>query len=492
MPLTAGAVFGQRLDSLNASSLNNVSAASMAKLNKEYSRMDKAIQKKSEQMLNGLQQQEANLQQKLRKVDSTRAGRLFAFSKSIYQKLQAQVQSPVGTTGTPVTSMSAYVPKLDSMNAAMKFLQQGNGLQQITSGKLQQVQALSASLQQLQGRLQVANSIQEFVKDRQQLLAGQLSGYGLGSSMLGMNKQVYYYQQQLEQYKSMLNDRQQLQDAVLRKVATLPVYQSFLQKNSWLSGMFPQPSAADTSTAALSRTAVENEIKAKYGNQVTNPIGYMQNQVPAGQAQTSGMLSKLQNMGSLGGSSAGAMLGGGSIHGASSLPGGSSTAAMPDFVPNGQKVKTFLQRIEYGFNIQSQKTNYLLPTTSELAVMAGYKLSDKATVGIGASYNVGWGNSLNAIHVSSQGMGLRSFVDIKAKGSIWLTGGFEYDYLSAFANLRDVYSNLQLWQKSALAGITKKVKLGKQTSSLQLLYDFLHAVNNPTTPPFVFRVGYSL
>jgi hypothetical protein len=469
------AVLGQRLDSTSLLSpgknpMDKISAGTMARLNNEYSCMNQAIQKKSEQLLNGMQRQEFKLERKLRKIDSTRAGRLFAFTRSIYQKLQATLHAPVGT-GTPVTSMSCYVPKLDSMNTAMQLLRQGSGLQQTASGKLQQIQALSGNLQQLQGRLQAATNIQEFVKDRQQLLAGQLSGYGLGPAMLGMNKQVYYYQQQMEQYKSMLSDRQQLQDAVLRKVEALPVYQSFLQKNSWLSGMFPQPSAADTSTAALSRTAVENELKQKYGSQATNPIQYMHDQVPAGQDQVSGMLTKLQGLGSLG---------------------GSSTVAMPDFVPNGQKVKTFLQRIEYGFNIQSQKTNYLLPTTSELAVMIGYKLSDKATVGIGASYNVGWGNSLNAIHVTSQGMGLRSFVDIKAKGSIWLTGGFEYDYLSAFANLTDVYSNLQLWQKSALAGITKKVKLGKQTSSLQLLYDFLHAVNTPSTPPFVFRVGYSL
>jgi len=268
----------------------------------------------------------------------------------------------------------------------------------------------------------------------------------------------------------MLSDREKLQDQVLRTVSSMPAYQSFMEKNSWASAMFPHPAPQDTASGDLTRTAVENEIKQKYGNRAANPMQYMKQQLPAGQAQINGIQTKIQSLGSL----------------------GSSTAvAMPDFTPNGQKVKTFLQRIEFGVNITSQKTNYLLPSTTEVALLLGYKLSDKATVGIGACYNIGWGNSLNDIHVTSQGVGLRSFIDIKAKGSIWLTGGFEYDYLSAFASIRDLSTNVQLWQKSALAGVMKKIKLGSHSSNIQLLYDFLHAVNTPPTPAFVYRIGYT-
>jgi hypothetical protein len=50
------------------------------------------------------------------------------------------------------------------------------------------------------------------------------------------------------------------------------------------------------------------------------------------------------------------------------LGGGSSDMAMPEFKPNNQKTKSFWKRMEYGLNIQSQKTNAFLPTTSDIAL----------------------------------------------------------------------------------------------------------------------------
>ena len=168
---------------------------------------------------------------------------------------------------------------------------------------------------------------------------------------------------------------------------------------------------------------------------------------------------------------------------------------MPEFKPNTQKTKSFLKRIEYGFNIQSQKTNSLLPTTSDIAITLGYKLSDKATAGTGASYKLGWGNGLNHISMSNQGIGLRTYADIKLKGSIWITGGYEQNWLPQLATALDSV-NVHLsgwgkgWQASGLLSITKKYKIGKKTSNMQLLWDFLSYRQIPATPALKFRVGY--
>jgi hypothetical protein len=71
---------------------------------------------------------------------------------------------------------------------------------------------------------------------------------------------------------------------------------------------------------------------------------------------------------------------------------GSSDAAMPEgFKPNNQKNKNFLQRLEYGANIQSQKATNFFPVTSDLGLSVGYKLNDKSIIGIGASYKIGLG-----------------------------------------------------------------------------------------------------
>lgn len=74
---------------------------------------------------------------------------------------------------------------------------------------------------------------------------------------------------------------------------------------------------------------------------------------------------------------------------------------MPDCKPNTQKAKTFLQRA----NVQSQKTNRILPVTSDLAYTAGYKLNDKSVIGVGVSYKLGWGSGWQHITLTNQGMG---------------------------------------------------------------------------------------
>jgi len=51
---------------------------------------------------------------------------------------------------------------------------------------------------------------------------------------------------------------------------------------------------------------------------------------------------------------------------------------------------------------------------------------------------------------------------------------------------------VNLWQKSALAGITKKYKMGKKEGNMQLLYDFLAGQQRPVAQPLKFRIGYGL
>ena len=174
------------------------------------------------------------------------------------------------------------------------------------------------------------------------------------------------------------------------------------------------------------------------------------------------------------------------------MSGGSSDMTMPDFKPNSQHTKNFLQRIEYGMNVQSEKSHSIVPTTSEMALTAGYKLNDKSTVGLGASYRMGWGSGgIKHIKLSSEGIGLRSYVDIEAKGSIWISGGYEMNYMQSFSKYEQL-KNVSAWQRSGLIGLTKKYNVGKKENKLQLLWDFLSYSQIPKTPALKFRVGFGL
>ncbi len=173
--------------------------------------------------------------------------------------------------------------------------------------------------------------------------------------------------------------------------------------------------------------------------------------------------------------------------------GDSEGADIPDFKPNNQKTKSFLKRIEYSTNMQTLRSNSLFPVTSDIGLSAGYKINDNSIIGIGASYKVGWGKNIQHIKISHQGAGLRSFIDCKWKKSLWLSAGYEMNYLFAFSKIEQL-KKYSAWQRSGLIGLTKKIsvntKLFKNTS-VQLLWDFLSYSQIPGTQPLVFRVSYS-
>jgi hypothetical protein len=176
------------------------------------------------------------------------------------------------------------------------------------------------------------------------------------------------------------------------------------------------------------------------------------------------------------------------------LGAGSSDAEMPEgFTPNSQKTKSFWQRLQYGTNIQSQRASGVFPVTSDIGLSAGYKLNDKSIIGVGTSYKLGWGRSIQNMRITHQGVGLRGFLDWKIKKSIWISGGYEMNYrsqISDFTQLQD-YSQ---WQRSGLIGLSKTIPIKTKffkNSKVLLLWDFLSYEQRPRTQPIIFRVGYN-
>jgi hypothetical protein len=143
--------------------------------------------------------------------------------------------------------------------------------------------------------------------------------------------------------------------------------------------------------------------------------------------------------------------------------------------------------------MQTVRSGLFFPTTTDLGLSVGYRISDKNTIGIGASYKIGWGKDIRNIHITSEGMGIRSYLDMKIKGSFYASGGFELNYQQPFNGLQQAIA-LNSWQQSGLVGVSKIVsmnsKLFKKTK-LQLLWDFLSYGQVPRTQAIKFRVGYN-
>jgi myosin heavy subunit len=443
-----------------------------------------------------MQAKEAKLNKKLSRIDSTKAKELFGQSTQLYAGLQNRL-----TTGSgKLQKLSNYVPQLDSLQTATKFLQQAGGkLSDFSPDKLQQLNQLNSSLQGVQQRLESATEIRQLLSERQQQLQQALVSYGLGKQLTGLKTEMNDYQQQLNEYKDMLHDQQKLEQKVLSVVSGTAVFKDFMSGNSQLAQLFPMPASNGTAQALVglqTQSSVQQLLQTQLGGNATSAAsqagqsaaaqagqsgssgaaGYLQQQVQAAQDQ----LDQLKNK-------------------ANQLGGGSGTIDMPDGTPtNTQHTRSFLKRIELGFNIQSQKTNYLLPATSDIALTVGYKLSKISTVGVGFSYKIGYGSSLSDISLSNQGLSVRSYGEIKLKGKadLWVTAGYEQNWLPQLATILDS-ANVHVsgwglgWQESGLIGLTKKYKIGKKTGNFQLLWDFLSYSQIPRGTALKFRIGYT-
>jgi hypothetical protein len=272
----------------------------------------------------------------------------------------------------------------------------------------------------------------------------------------------------------MLEDPSKLEQKALELIKQLPAFQDFFRNNSALASLFRLPDNYG-STASLAglqtRSSVQSLIQDRIASAGPNATAMLQQNVQAAQAQLGKLKDKLNELGG----------------------GGGSEEDLPDFKPNNQKTKSFLQRLEYGTNLQSQRSSNFFPTTTDLGLSVGYKLNDKSVIGVGASYKVGWGQDIRNINVTNQGVGFRSFADYKMKGSFFASGGFEYNYQQPFSSITEV-KDLDSWQQSGLVGVSKIISLKSKTfkkTKMQLLWDFLSYQQRPQTQPLKFRVGYN-
>ena len=450
------------------------------KLDKTYQNISGQLDKQTEKYLSRLEKQEQAIRKKLQALDSNKAKQLLGNTETYYAGLKEKLANPT----KKIQALQQYIPGLDSIQTATKFLSKLD----IGKGQLDKITNLNSSVGVLQDKLQSATNIKKMLQQRQEELKSRLTQYDMGKYLKKMNKQVYYYQQQLGEYKTMLQDRRKLEAKAMSIVRSLPAFKNFMQKNSQLAALFPsfgnsEPGASGAQAIAglQTRASVQAQLAQRLpaGGASGNPQQYLQQQVQAGQAQLNQLKDKLNRLGGSGG----------------------GDLTMPDFTPNSQKTKSFWKRIEYGFNVQSQKQNRLLPTTSDLALTAGFKPNDKSVIGIGVAYKLGWGD-IKCIQLSNQGVGLRSYLDVKipspfrgrSGGGFWITGGYELNWLPALNDKPELLSIPGLknpcWQRSGLAGLTKKQKIGKKTAQLQLLWDFLSYNQVPQTQVLKFRVGY--
>jgi hypothetical protein len=445
-----------------------------AKIQNKAAGLDAALTKQTEKYLERMARKEKKLERKLSRKDSLTAKTLFAGTQQKYLYFEQQIKK---ANGGATTISGEYLPYIDSVKGSLSFLQKNQQLLNATPEIQNKLAGSLNSYNQLQSRLAVSQQIKDFIQQRRQQLRNVFSNYvnsfGAQKYLDDYNKQVYYYTQQVREYKEMLNDPDKLEKKALGLLNQLPAFQDFMKKNSMLSSLFNIP-ANGNPTQAMQGLPSRDQVMALMQNQVgvsgPNPTAMVQQNISSAEGQIDQLRDKLKVFG-----------------------GGGDNMDIPNFKPNNQKTKSFLKRLELGSNLQTQHSNYYFPTTTDLGLSLGYKVNDRSTIGIGISYKIGWGSGFDHVSVTSEGVGLRSFADVKIKGDFYLSGGFEENYQHPIRSFQQI-RQFAAWQQSGLIGLSKmvslKTRLVKKTK-VQLLWDFLSYQQIPRTQPFKFRVGYN-
>ncbi|OJW53526.1 MAG: hypothetical protein BGO55_00100 [Sphingobacteriales bacterium 50-39] len=426
---------------------------------------DKTLIQRTEKYLRHLSNIEGRIK---RQWQQTHPGEPDRFSPNDYQHRIQQLHD----TNVHIAPRT-YVSRLDSLQSALHFLRTQKS---VSSTDMAILSDATGRVEQLQKHLDMSQDIYQYIGERRQQLTRLLASYsqlpaGLAKDFEQLKTTAYYYRQELEQYKTLINRPRKMEEKALELLNKIPAFGQFMAKYSMLAQLFRLPADYDNpgSLSGLqTRAQVQQLLQQQAGTGGAGGMAVLQEQVAGAQDKLRAMRDNVTKYGA-----------------------GGQDMDIPGFIPDQQKTKTFLQRLTYVFNLQLARSSTYFPNTGNLGFSVGYKIKDKSTAGVGLSYDLGLGSGWDHIHFSSQGLGLRSFMDWRVKSSYYLAGGFEENYLIAFHNIAQL-RNYSTWQGSALVGLEKKYRISqKMQGNIQLLYDILYKRELPPGQMLKFRVGYS-
>jgi hypothetical protein len=231
-------------------------------INVKSERLDQKLDKYIGKVLKKVQNQESDLRKKLEKQDSLTATIVFGNAECQYKQLHQRLQN--------TRSIQHYVPAFDTINTFIKFLQENPQLAAIKKESVKLKETL-AKVHGLGSRLKKAEEVKKFLKERKQYLNDQLQNPGFAKQLKKLNKQAYYYGEQLNEYKSLLKDHTKAERKVIELLSKTKLFQNFMRKNSMLASLFRLPADASDPINAASLGGLQT--RAQVNRLIQQQIG---------------------------------------------------------------------------------------------------------------------------------------------------------------------------------------------------------------------------
>lgn len=187
----------------------------------QYSSLNKGLDNKTAIYLNKIQKEQAKLLKKLASKDSNVAKALQQKFTSDLTKMQAKLQDAANPK--QLNKLKEYLPGFDTAKSTLSFLEKNNINNPALAAELAKGKQ---ALQLFENKMQAANEIKKQLQQQRDLLKKEFEKLGMVKELKSLNKQVYYYQQQLNEYKSYLKDKKKAQQKALSIIRNTRLYKS--------------------------------------------------------------------------------------------------------------------------------------------------------------------------------------------------------------------------------------------------------------------------
>lgn len=142
---------------------------------------------------------------KVCKVDSLLSKKLFSYSIDSLQKLQAIVKNKVAKVNKYL--QPDYFPYLDTLKQSLALLKHSKAISEEVKNIQDRVRSSIKLVEGAENSFRNIEKIETYIKDRQQILKGQLDRFpDLAGNIKKINKEAYYYAAQIKEYKTTLKD----------------------------------------------------------------------------------------------------------------------------------------------------------------------------------------------------------------------------------------------------------------------------------------------
>ncbi|HXS36334.1 MAG TPA: hypothetical protein VN721_06510 [Flavipsychrobacter sp.] len=421
------------------------------------------LQQQQQRLINKLKRREKHFANKLKNTDSA------AYARYTHQQLS--YDSIGRLMNADSVTIAAKTPKrkeplIDSLKGVAALVQS-----QPNVPGAPQVPGYNAELAKTQGELNYHSYINDLITQRTSYLKG-VASHGNIPGISGIEQQVFYGKAKMNVYKEMEEDPSKAEDKALEYLEGAPGFEKNMNNvtagpNS-MQSLSGNVSASDLEKMGFqTKSQLQSSLQSKFGNNLGGVAQQMTSQINQFQQQANGITSGISNAKQ-------------TMQSAKQLK--HFNIQKPSFKINPMAELPFWKRITKQYNFQTTRpTIDGKPAMLNLSAMAGYQQNPKLTYGLGIAYSIGLGQSWTNVHLSFQGLGLRSYVNWQWQYGIGVYGGYERMYKQAVfvgntqiptIDTTPTVHNTSTYTESLLIGLTKSYRINnKWNGQLQVLYD---------------------